>query len=57
MKVLRVAVVFALLLTASYVKEGAMDGGNPQVGGTGVEDDSKCLRWRSNGDFTVVLGL
>lgn len=44
-------------LTAGYVQQLAVDGGDPQVGGAGVKDDCEALWGGPNADFPVVLGL
>lgn len=46
-----------LTLTAGNVGEVAMFGWHPQVGGASVEDHSKGLRWRTDGDGAIVLSL
>lgn len=43
------------LLTAGWA--GAVHGGDPEVGGASVKDDSEVLRWRANGDGAEVLHL
>lgn len=44
-------------LTAGQVEEGAVDGGDPEVGGAGVEQHGEVL-WRgADADHAVVLGL
>lgn len=44
-------------LTAGYVQQLAMNGGDPQVRGAGIEDDCETL-WRGpDADLAIVLGL
>lgn len=44
-------------LTAGHVEEGAVDGGDPEVGGASVKEHREVL-WRSaDTDHPVVLGL
>lgn len=44
-------------LTAGDVQQLAVDGGHPQVGGAGVEDDGEALRGGPDADLPVVLRL
>lgn len=44
-------------LTAGYIKEGAVDGGDPEVGGAGVKQHGEVLRRSADTDHAVVLGL
>lgn len=44
-------------LTAGHIKKGAVNGGNPEVGGARVKQHSELL-WRGpNADLPEVLGL
>ena len=42
---------------ACNVGEFALLGRHPQIGGSGIKDDLKGLRWRTDGDFAIVLGV
>lgn len=44
-------------LTAGHIQEGAVDGGDPQVGGASVKQHSEVLRRGADADHPVVLGL
>lgn len=44
-------------LTAGDIEEGAVNGGDPEVGGARVKQHSEVL-WRgANADHPIVLGL
>lgn len=45
------------MLTAGYVEEGAVDGGNPEVGRAGVKQNCEGLRRGPDADQTKVLRL
>lgn len=44
-------------LTAGHVKEGAVDGRDPEVGGARVEQHSELLRGGADANRPIVLGL
>lgn len=44
-------------LTAGQVEEGAVNGGNPEVGGAGVKQHGEGLRGGPDADGAVVLSL
>ena len=46
-----------ILLTAGQIKEGAVNGGDPEVGGARVKQHAEVLRRGANTDHPIVLGL
>ena len=45
------------VLTACNIKEGALLGGHPQVGGAGIKNNSEGLWWSTDGNVTIILSL
>ena len=44
-------------MTLTARRGGAAYGGNPQVGGAGVEENFKELRWSPEADHSIVRRL
>ena len=50
-------VVLHNILTACNIEEGALFGGNPQVGGASIKNNSEGLWWSTDGNVAIILSL